>query len=186
MYAKKHPNTVMSKKAAMYAVLQNLNKIEYPKLRGSTFDTEVSPKNAIPSSTECMGGCPTNYTGGAFMSVSFMGCGGFLISLMHAGGFLRSKILLVGKLLRIQKTGDGFRSRQPFSTGFSGAGTDCGVGLCSSSCTFGDPVSTLRSANILCILPSISLSSNMMVSVTYCTMDALSSLRKLRWSAMRW
>ena len=82
----------------MSAGLQNWNKIEYPKSRGSTFDTEVSPKNAIPSSTEYMGECPTNSTGGAFMSVSFMGGGGFLISLMHAGGFLRSKILLVGKL----------------------------------------------------------------------------------------
>ena len=103
MYANKHPNTVMSKKAAMFAGLQNLNKIEYPKSRDSTFDTEVSPKNAIPSSTECTGGCSTSSTGGAFMSVSFMGGGGFLISLMHAGGFIRSKILLVGKLFGFKK-----------------------------------------------------------------------------------
>ena len=118
MYAKKHPNTVMSKKAAMYAVLQNLNKIEYPKSRGSTFDTEVSPKNAIPSSTECMGGCPTNFTGGAFMSVSFMGGGGFLISLMQAGGFLRSKILLVGKLFVFKKLETASAADSHFQLGF--------------------------------------------------------------------
>ena len=51
MYGTKHSKIVTSNKGELHAAPQNLNKVEYLESWGSALDTEVSLKNANPSST---------------------------------------------------------------------------------------------------------------------------------------